>query len=258
MIQVNAIEAFDDNYIWSIGSTNRPEQLIVDPGDANPVIEFLQQQQYSAAAILITHHHHDHVGGITKLLQHFPGIPVYGPAKEKIPHITKPLREGDWLDFNDIGLRLQVLDTPGHTVGHICYLGEDMLFCGDTLFAGGCGRIFGGTAAQLYESLEKIRALPPTTKIYCAHEYTAANLTFAKVAEPDNAQLLQRITSVASTRQQNMATVPSLLNDEQQTNPFLRCHLPHMRSAAENFAGRLLPTPSDVFAVVRHWKDTID
>ncbi|MCW8983366.1 MAG: hydroxyacylglutathione hydrolase, partial [Gammaproteobacteria bacterium] len=190
MMNVTPIAAFDDNYIWIIhngrhNSSDPQDIIVVDPGDAEPVIRAIEANGWQLRAILLTHHHYDHTGGVEELLQ-LSDVPVYGPAHEKIKGVTHPLGEGDRIDFDDINIHLQVLDTPGHTRGHICYYGHDLLFCGDTLFAAGCGRIFEGTPSQMYASLEKIRALPKETQIYCAHEYTLQNLGFAHIAEPDN------------------------------------------------------------------------
>lgn len=257
MMKVHQLNAFDDNYIWLIGCDDRSDVAIVDPGDAEPVIEYLEREGLRPAAILITHHHGDHTGGITELLARY-SIPVYGPAGERIPALTHPLREGDEVELVACDIRLQVLDTPGHTRGHICYYGHGALFSGDTLFAAGCGRLFEGTAEQMYHSLEKIRALPDDTLVYCAHEYTQANLGFAVVAEPHNAETLSRLQEVAGLRRAGKATVPSRLAAEKATNPFLRSHIPSLTTAAEAFAGRKLATPAEVLAMVRHWKDTLD
>ena len=199
--------------------------------------------------ILITHHHGDHTGGIRDLLAAYP-MPVYGPAHERIPALTHPLSEGDEVALDELGARFRVIDAPGHTRGHILYYGHGLLFCGDTLFAGGCGRIFEGTPAQMYDSLSKIEALPDETLVYCAHEYTTANLKFARVAEPGNAELLQRIEETRARRAQGLATVPSLLGLEKKTNPFLRSEVAEIIRGAEAFAGRSLPTQEEVFDTV--------
>lgn len=257
MMEVRALHAFDDNYIWLVGCRDRPQVAIVDPGDEQPVLDYLSRHDLVPEAILITHHHGDHTGGVSALLEHF-AIPVYGPAHERIPTLTHPLSEGDEVILHGCGLRFQVLDTPGHTRGHICYVGHGTLFCGDVMFAAGCGRIFEGTAEQMYQSLEKLRALPDETMVYCAHEYTEANLRFALVAEPENRDTRQRMAQVLQLRAAQQDTVPSLLGEEKRSNPFLRSHIPSLISAAEDFAGHPLPTPAEVFATVRHWKDTLD
>jgi len=253
--------AFDDNYIWIIHNGNPinsgPDIVVVDPGDAEPVIRAIEQNGWRLRAILLTHHHYDHTGGVEDLIR-LKDVPVYGPAHESIRCLTHPLREGDQLDFEDIGIHLEVLDTPGHTRGHICYYDHNALFCGDTLFAAGCGRIFEGTPAQMYESLEKIRALPSETQIYCAHEYTLQNLNFARVVEPDNLDIVERLEKVTRLRGEDRPSVPSSLAEELLTNPFLRSHQPILAQNASAFAKRDLATPAEVFAVVRAWKDHLD
>jgi len=257
MMEVRRIHAFDDNYIWLIGCENNPSIAIVDPGDADPVVDYLEREHLKPEAILITHHHGDHTGGIKELVARY-GIPVYGPANERIPALTQPVSEGDTVKLEGCHLSFQVLDTPGHTRGHVCYVGHGALFCGDTLFTGGCGRLFEGSPEQMYASLEKIRALPDTTQVYCAHEYTQANLAFAMVAEPDNAAIRARLDEVRKLRASHQDTVPASLGLEKETNPFLRSHIPALIKAAESFAGKPLPNPAAVFATVRHWKDTLD
>lgn len=257
MMEVRRIHAFDDNYIWLIGCENNPNVAIVDPGDADPVFAFLEQEQLNPVAILITHHHGDHTGGVQELVAKFD-IPVYGPAHERIPALTHPVVENDTVKLGACGLTFHVLDTPGHTRGHVCYVGHDALFCGDTLFTGGCGRLFEGSPEQMYASLEKLRALPDSTQVYCAHEYTQANLAFAVVAEPENPVIRARLEEVRQLRARHQDTVPASLGLEKETNPFLRSHVPALIAAAEHFAGHTLPSPSAVFATVRYWKDTLD
>ena len=257
MMEVRAVHAFEDNYIWLIGCQGSSRVAIVDPGDADPVIHALEREGLQPIAILITHHHGDHTGGIEDLLARYP-MPVYGPATERIPHLSHPLHEGQTVELSDCHLSLHVLDTPGHTRGHICYVGHGALFCGDTLFAAGCGRLFEGSAEQMYTSLEKIRALPDDTLVYCAHEYTEANLGFAHIAEADNAQIKARLDEVRHLRRHGQDTVPSLLGREKQTNPFLRSHIPGLQQAAEAWIGHRLAGPAEVFATVRRWKDALD
>jgi len=257
MMEVRRIHAFDDNYIWLIGCENHPHVAIVDPGDADPVLDYLAQERLQPVAILITHHHGDHTGGVKELVARYD-IPVYGPAHERIPALTHPVAEGDNVTLEACGLTFQVLDTPGHTRGHVCYVGHHALFCGDTLFAAGCGRLFEGSPEQMYTSLEKIRALPDETQVYCAHEYTQANLAFAVVAEPGNAATRARLEAVRQLRADHRDTVPSQLGLEKETNPFLRSHVPSLIQAAAEFAGHPLSSPAEVFATVRYWKDTLD
>jgi hydroxyacylglutathione hydrolase len=257
MMKVHQLPAFDDNYIWLIGCEGQAEVAIVDPGDADPVMAYLEREGLRPVAILITHHHGDHTGGVKELVARYP-VPVYGPANERIPALTHPLHEGDRVEFAPCSLRLEVLDTPGHTRGHICYYGHGALFSGDTLFTAGCGRLFEGTAEQLYHSLEKLRNLPNETLVYCAHEYTEANLGFAVVAESHNAETASRAVEVRRLRREGKSTVPAPLALEKATNPFLRCDVPSLIAAAEAFAGRSLTNPAEVLAVVRQWKDSLD
>jgi len=237
-----------------IGADEHRRVAIVDPGDAAPVLDAIARDQLEPCAILATHHHGDHVGGVAELVSRFD-IPVYGPAHEAIPSRTAALSEGDPVVLPDLPARFEVLDVPGHTAGHIAYFGEGMLFIGDTLFLCGCGRLFEGTAAQMFNSLAKIIRLPGQTRIYCAHEYTLANLRFALTVEPDNKQLQQRHAECSRLRETGMPTVPGMLSDELETNPFLRVTVPAIQAAADRHAGSTCPTPVDVFAAIRRWKD---
>ena len=248
------VPAFNDNYIWLVrGRTDRV--AIVDPGDADPVLEFLARERLTPAAILCTHHHGDHVGGVADLRARYD-VPVYGPRRERIAALTHRLGDGDRVALPNLGLTFTVLDIPGHTAGHIAYVGDGLLFCGDTLFSAGCGRLFEGTAEQMHASLGKLAALPRDTAVYCGHEYTQANLAFALTVEPENgaAQAYQR--DVAGRRARNEITLPSTIGQERQINPFLRCHVPSVRAATEARAGRTLTTDTEVFAALRRWKDT--
>lgn len=254
MIKVLPVPAFQDNYIWLIHNPSRNCVAIVDPGDAGPVINTLEKMQLKPVALLITHHHGDHVGGVNALLSHYQ-VPVYGPLNEAIPGITHPLKQGDKIEIPDLDVRFEIIDVPGHTAGHIAYYGHDKLFIGDTLFMSGCGRLFEGTAAQMHSSLEKIKALPDKTEIYCAHEYTLANLRFANTVEPGNPDIMQRIKTSQLARKNNNPTVPGTLEIEKKTNPFLRLKIADVIAAAENHAGRSLTNSIDVFACIRQWKD---
>ena len=258
MIQIIALPAFADNYIWMILNTQTKTALAVDPGDSTPVIKALAHYQVRLAGILVTHHHGDHIGGINALIQAF-NVSVYGPEKEKIPHCNDTLKEGDRFFVEAIGLEFSVLEIPGHTLGHIAFVTEiknqTHLFCGDTLFAGGCGRLFEGTPQQMYQSLTKLKQLPPETLVYCAHEYTLSNLQFALAVEPDNISLHSRMHAVQTLRKNLQASVPSLLKAELETNPFLRCENPTIKKNAETHAKTRLNDAIEVFRVIREWKD---
>ena len=255
MIEVVPIPAFEDNYLWLL--VHGAYAAVVDPGDAQPVLRYLAQHQLTLCAILCTHHHADHVGGNRELLARFP-VPVYGPAHEKIPGMTQAVSEGDCVRLPELNLELTVIDVPGHTAGHVAYYGAESLFCGDTLFACGCGRLFEGTPQAMHQSLSKLARLPDATLVYCAHEYTLDNIRFAKVVEPDNPNLLQREIDDRNSRAKRQPTVPSRLELEKRTNPFLRSAVPAVIAAAQRYAGRALHEPWQVFAVVRAWKDALD
>ncbi|WP_192954846.1 hydroxyacylglutathione hydrolase [Gallaecimonas mangrovi] len=249
---VFGISAFKDNYIWAI-ETGHNSVAVVDPGDAEPVLAALDQRQLTLSAILITHHHRDHTGGIKTLTETY-SVPVYGPGNEQIAGITHPVTEGDQVHLQ-ARLPLQVLCVPGHTLGHIAYHGEQMLFCGDTLFSGGCGRMFEGDAPTMYSSLQKLAALADETRVYCAHEYTQANLAFAKRIEPLNQALVMYMEKVEALRQQGLPTVPSTLAQERAVNPFLRVDETVVKAAAEHYAQQPCKNAVEVFAALRRFKD---
>lgn len=259
-LQVITVPAFADNYLWLFHSPDQQRAWAVDPGDAAPIEAALQAHDLTLAGILVTHHHPDHTAGIPALLENHP-VPVYGPAGDSVPTVTHPLKDGDSVTL-DHGLSFQVLTVPGHTLDHIAYFQQTpaseapALFCGDTLFAGGCGRLFEGTPAQMHASLNRLAALPNATRVFCAHEYTLANLAFAKAVEPDNARLLERIEAAEATRAAGQPTVPTTLALEKSTNPFMRCHEPGIQRSAEAHSRQALTAETAVFAAVRAWKDS--
>lgn len=259
MISINPIPALDSNYFWVIQpDAQSPQAFIVDPGAAAPVADYLAQHSLHLAGILITHHHRDHVGGLVELTRN-RDIPVYGPVSSRIAGITQPLLAGDLVTLGRI--QLQVIAVPGHTLDHIAYwwAGDDSqppsLFCGDALFAGGCGKRYEGSAETMWQSLERLAALPDTTRIYCAHEYTFNNLRFALSLEPDNAALQERFSHIREKLKHQAITLPSQMGEEKRTNPFLRCHLPALRSVAENYLGHPCATAAEVFGILRQMKD---
>ncbi len=254
MIEIEPIPAFTDNYIWCLH--NGSEAWVVDPGDANPVIDFINARHLSLRGILVTHHHPDHTGGIPTLREHFALATIYGPDNPAIADITDALREGDSIEV--LGEKFAVIEVPGHTLDHIAYITAHLqppaLFCGDTLFAGGCGRLFEGTPAQMFESLRKLKSLAPATRVYCTHEYTQSNLRFAKAVEPDNLALVQRAREVDKVRTNDQPSLPSTLALELATNPFLRTEYPEVRAAALRHSPQS-ENEIAVFATLRRWKD---
>ncbi len=249
---IEPIPAFRDNYLWLL-SRGR-QAVIVDPGDAAPVERALAQRRLELSGIVVTHHHADHVGGVEELV-HARDLPVYGPAAEPIDALTVRLREPDVIEV--LGVALHVLEVPGHTRGHIAYFAPSLpaVFCGDTLFAAGCGRLFEGTPRQMVRSLAKLAALPPATRVYCAHEYTLANLRFALAVEPDNADLQARWRACEAQRARGEPTVPSTIADELATNPFLRCDVAAVRAAAERRRPGASASTVETFAAIREWKN---
>jgi hydroxyacylglutathione hydrolase len=252
MKEIFAVPAFNDNYIWMI--RNGASAVVVDPGDAGPVKEAISRLGLTLTAILTTHHHPDHVGGVEELLGSW-AVPVYGPAAESISVVNRPVSHGDRIRLPDVGCDFTVLDVGGHTLGHIAYCGGGALFCGDTLFSSGCGRIFEGTPDQMWESLSRLAALPGDTSVYCAHEYTATNLRFALAVEPTNVALQQRALAVEQLRAEGRPTVPTTISAELETNPFLRVTSPEVIAAAVKFRGHELHSDAEVFSALRAWKD---
>lgn len=254
MIKLWPIPVFSDNYVWVLQADDLTTVALVDPGDGLAVLAALEQRQLSPDAVLLTHHHADHVGGVDELCERFE-IPVFGPGAESIPDVTRPVADGDRVQLPGLGIDLDVIEVPGHTAGHVAYLSPEFALCGDTLFAGGCGRIFEGTPQQMYDSLQRLAALPESTAVYCAHEYTLSNLRFALEVEPANHRLRDRLTAAEELREADRPTVPSTIHEELQTNPFLRCGEPTVRAAAERMGGGRPATELDVFAAIRAAKD---
>jgi len=252
MLDVVPVSAFRDNYIWTL--RNKTHAAVVDPGEAGPVLDYLGREKLALAAILATHHHPDHVGGIAALLERHE-VPVYGPRNEPIATLTRAVSEGDTVTIPELGVSFSVLDIPGHTRAHVAYYGAGSLFCGDTLFACGCGRLFEGTAEQMFASLGKLAALPDDTKVYCGHEYTLANIGFAKAVEPENAALTRREKRDQGLRKSGKPTLPSTLGEEKATNPFLRCGEPAVIESANKYLGARIADPVRVFAAIRDWKN---
>ncbi len=255
MLSITPIPAFSDNYIWMIQREGHDGVAVVDPGDAAPVLARLQADGLRLEAILITHHHRDHIGGVQQLLAQFPRCRAFGPSDSRIAGLSDIVAEGDPVELPGLQASFQVLEVPGHTSSHIAYLGHGALFCGDTLFAAGCGRVFDGTFEQLSASLRRIAELPAETRLYCAHEYTLDNLGFANWVEPDSEALKQRQQADQALRDAGRPTVPSLLSLELETNPFLRTDNPAVIGAAERYMDDSLSGHAEVFRVLRLWKD---
>ena len=257
---VLTVPAFKDNYLWLIH--DGANAAVVDPGDGDAILDALRAHGLTLTAILLTHHHADHIGGVPALLAH-SSVPVFGPRNDGIAAVTHPLGEGDRIAVPGLNVALRVLDVPGHTNGHIAYVrdepdagGAPWLFCGDTLFGAGCGRLFEGTPAQMAGSLAKLAALPDDTLVYCAHEYTLANLRFAQAVEPGNRALQMRLEADSEARGAGLPTIPSTIAIEKATNPFLRCLEPGIVDSLV-MAGKLAAgaAPVETFAALREWKN---
>ena len=249
------LPAFSDNYIWLL--QHQGLALVVDPGDSVPVTNWLAENNHRLDCILVTHHHGDHTGGVAQLQQEW-GAKVYGPANEKLPFDYQALTQGQQISWG--GLNFQTLDVPGHTAGHIAYFAEPegqdpLLFCGDTLFSGGCGRLFEGTAVQMLNSMDRLAALPGTSRVCCAHEYTLSNLKFANAVEPDNLNLQSYASHCQNLRAQNLPTLPAKLSKELEINPFLRTRAPSVIRAVKNFAPQVSDNEAAIFAQLRIWKN---
>jgi len=255
MLTVTPIRAFADNYLWLVhGRTDTARAAVVDPGDAAAVLRALDETGLVLDAILVTHHHPDHIGGVAELVDR-TGAQVFGPARERMPVPCTAVSGGGRVELARLGLAFEVLDVPGHTAGHVAYHGHGAVFCGDTLFSAGCGRLFEGTPEQMLASLDALAALPDDTRVYCAHEYTLANLRFATTVEPENGELLAWQAKASSLRERDQPTLPTTIGFERRINPFLRSRTPAVRRSAEAHAGGPLPGPVAVFAEIRRWKD---
>ena len=252
MINIEPIKAFSDNYIWLL--TTNEGSIVIDPGESSNTIKYLENNKLNLQSILITHHHFDHTGGIEDLLN-YKSVDVFGP-KNDIQSINKIVKDGQTINL--IGIDFQIIEIPGHTLDHIAFYsennGDPILFCGDTLFAGGCGRVFEGTYTQMYHSLLKLKNLPETTKIYCGHEYTAANLKFAKEVEPANKDISNRYNNIMGLIQKNQPTLPTSMSEELKTNPFLRCDSEKIKNNTANELN-LASSEEDIFKILREWKD---
>ncbi|MCY1400621.1 Hydroxyacylglutathione hydrolase GloB [compost metagenome] len=258
MIQIDALPAFSDNYIWLLQDMTSRRCAVVDPGDARPVEDWLDAHPgWQLCDIVVTHHHADHVGGVARLKAQ-TGARVLGPAGENIPGRDLALEDGERVEV--LGLGFEVIHVPGHTLGHIAYYHADpvqpLLFCGDTLFAAGCGRLFEGTPAQMHTSLSRLAALPGATRVYCAHEYTLSNLRFARAVEPGNPEVQARFDEVSRWREEGRISLPSTIGLERATNPFLRVSETSVKKIADERAGQEIRTPEEVFARIRQWKDS--
>lgn len=255
---IHPIPAFTDNYIWAVSTTTDNSVCVVDPGDAAPVIDYLRANALVLTDVFITHHHPDHTGGLATLTDKFAPR-VIGPKHSNIEGITQFVSEGDQVEL--FGCTFEIMEVPGHTLDHIAYFypggasRSPVLFCGDTLFAAGCGRLFEGTPEQMHRSLAKLKQLPAITEVYCTHEYTLANLRFALAADPNNQELVRRIQTEKTKREDSLPTLPSSIELELKTNPFLRCSDPFL---AQNVRAQLSKQPAneiEVFAALRSWKD---
>ncbi|MCW8884147.1 MAG: hydroxyacylglutathione hydrolase [Motiliproteus sp.] len=255
MFQITPIPAFDDNYIWMLQKPGSHDVVVVDPGDATPVLAKLKQDQLQLQGILITHHHADHTGGADQLAKQFD-VPVYGPANSPYKGISQSLVDGDSCEV--LGQSLSVRTVPGHTLDHISYFidGEQpQLLCGDTLFLAGCGRLFEGSPQQMLKAMNYFSQLPDNTQVFCTHEYSLANLAFAEAVEPENAEIQQTISNCQTLRKQQKPTLPSSIAQERLINPFLRTQQASVRDAARKYQGADLKDEEAIFAAIREWKN---
>jgi len=266
MLQIIPINAFSDNYIWMLKNEGDERVVLVDPGDEKTILAYLQKTQLQPVAILITHQHYDHTGAVAALLKKYPHVKIFCP--DKLPSldplridlpiqdlITHPVDDGDHIEITELGISFDVITIPGHTLDHIAFIGEGAVFCGDTIFGCGCGFLFSGTAEQMAASMNRLAALPPQTKMYCAHEYTVDSIGFAKWVEPDNNDIKQRDENDTAKQLQGLPTIPSTIEVECKTNPFMRFKEDIVIQAAEKYAGKKLNTDGEVFLAIREWKN---
>lgn len=255
ILAITPIPAFADNYLWLLSRGRHA--VIVDPGDAAPVLRELDARALTLAAILVTHHHPDHIGGLGALRERFPGIPVYGPAAEArtIRALTVELRESDRVLLPELGLSLETWEVPGHTLGHIAFVGPGFVLCGDTLFSAGCGRLFEGTPAQMHASLARLASLPPETRVYCTHEYTLSNLAFALAVEPGRPELVAEVARVRALRARGEPSLPSSIGHERKINPFLRLTAESVIAALAQHSNMAVSSEINTFTNLRRWKD---
>ena len=248
-MQIIPLKTLQDNYVWFVLLANAT--IVVDPGESEPVVKLLQTVRRSCTHIFITHHHHDHTGGVAQILQHYPQAQVFGPDLSKLKINSTTVTALDTIPLDDLPTAWQILETPGHTLDHICFYMPGVLFCGDTLFSAGCGRIFEGNPLQLYQSLQKITCLPDQTQLYPAHEYTQNNLLFAETIEPENSKIQQVLAAVKKQRASNQPTLPTTLNVEKLINPFLRCHYSHIQTRVAALTGKSCPNTTATFQNLR-------
>jgi len=251
-MQLIPLPALSDNYIWTLAADDGARALIVDPSEAAPVFA-AANAGLRPAGILLTHHHGDHIGGVPDLLARWPDLPVFAPDDDRIPAACRRVADGETIDV--AGWRFEVIAVPGHTRSHVAYHGHGLLFCGDTLFSLGCGRMFEGTAEQMHASLSRLAALPPETRVCCGHEYTLANAAFARVVEPGNPALERRFEEAKAMRATGRPTLPSTLAGEIAANPFLRVDAPEVRASLARETGHAPANDVDAFAALRRWKD---
>jgi len=267
MLTVTPIHALSDNYIWALQRSGSPQLVVVDPGQAQPVIDYVEENHCQPVAILITHQHYDHTGGVAALLKKYPECQLIGPHRDPsdiklsidLPVaelFTRKVQEGDVVELPELDLQFEVMAIPGHTLDHLAFYGEGRVFCGDLLFGAGCGRIFSGSAQQFADSLERLMALPRETLMYCAHEYTVDNLGFAKWVEPASSDIIARDKQEMLKQEKGQPTIPTRVGLELKTNPFVRLQHPQVLQAAEKFAGHNLNENWQVFAALREWKDS--